>query len=256
MAVKIRTGIASSCFAVLAVLAMTILALLFTTTPLYATTWKKVVKGLDYTYTENIHAFKIDLKEFQISLFTAKDIGDTDSTATMLAKKSGGILAINGGFFGPTHKPLGLLIRNGRALNPMHGTKWWGIFYIDNDKPFITLPHLFALQPTITMALQAGPRLVVGGKIPKLKEAIARRSGIGIRKNGEIVIAITDETPKTMQEFAEMFRKSEKEEGFDCPNVLNLDGGRSSQLSFDYKGFKLEIPGIARVTNVVTVFPR
>ena len=221
-----------------------------------AYTWNTVTKGLEYAYTDNVHAFKIDPKFFQFSVFTARDLKETDSTAAMLAKKSGAVLAINGGFFSPSQKSLGLLMREGEVLNPMHKTKWWGVFYRNGRTSNIVPPDVFQFQPGIEMALQAGPRLVVDGKIPKLKEAVARRSGIGIQKNGEIVIAITDETPKTLQEFATMFQKPEEKGGFGCPNALNLDGGRSSQLYFDYSGFKLDISGIARVTNAITVFPR
>lgn len=221
-----------------------------------AYTWNTVTKGIEYTYTDNIHAFKIDPKLFQFSVFTAKDLKETDSTIAMLAKKSGAILAVNGGFFSPSLKSLGLLMREGAVLNPIHKTKWWAVFFMNGHKPNIVLPDTFTMQSGVEMALQAGPRLVVNGKIPKLKEAVARRSGIGIRKDGDIVIAVTDETPKTLEEFAGMFQRPEEKEGFNCPNALNLDGGRSSQLYFDDNGFKLDVPGISRITNAITVFPR
>ncbi|MDP2599298.1 MAG: phosphodiester glycosidase family protein [Deltaproteobacteria bacterium] len=218
--------------------------------------WREVDRGLFYTYTDNIHAFKVDPGLFQLSVFTAKDLNETDATASMLAKKSGAILAVNGGFFSPSHKSLGLLMREGKVLNPTHKTKWWAVFFMKDRKPHIVPPDAFIFQPRIEAALQAGPRLVVDGKMPKLKEAVARRSGIGIRKNGDIVIAVTDETPKTMEEFAGVFQRSEEKEGFDCVNALNLDGGRSSQIYFNDSGFKLEVPGLSRIANAITVFPR
>ncbi len=157
---------------------------------------------------------------------------------------------INGGFFSPEHKSLGLLVRDGKTINPLHPTSWWAIFQIAKEKPAIIPLRSFKANAETEMALQVGPRLVVNGEIPQFKPSLARRSGVGIRRNGNIIIAVTANDEISMEEFANLFR------GLECVDALNLDGGGSSQLYFSLNGFKLEVPGISRIANAITVAPR
>jgi len=231
-------------------LAMTILG-----SSAHAHTWKKIADGVSYTKLGAIHAFQIDPKKFRLSIATAKESGLKNSTARELAKKTKAILAINGGFFSTENKSIGLLIRQGDVLNPLHPTTWWAVFYLSEKKPAIVLPASFQKSGDMEMAVQAGPRLVVDGKIPALKPSEAKRSGIGIRTDGHIVIAAS-ESELSIEEFAQTFQKSEEEGGLGCLNALNLDGGGSTQIYFNWKEFELDQPGTSFITNAVTVFPR
>lgn len=217
--------------------------------------WKKIGGGVSYAKLGAIHAFEIDPKKFRLSIATAKETGVKNSTARELAKKTKAILAINGGFFSIENKSIGLLIRQGDVLNPLHPTTWWAVFYLSDKKPSIVLPSAFQKSADVEVAVQAGPRLVVNGKMPSLKPSVARRSGIGIKNDGRIVIAAS-ETELSIEEFAQTFQRSEEEGGLDCVNALNLDGGGSTQIYFNWKGFELDQPGTSLITNAVTVFPR
>ncbi|MDO8526307.1 MAG: phosphodiester glycosidase family protein [Deltaproteobacteria bacterium] len=222
----------------------------------HAYVWQKIDDGLFYTETENIHAFQIDPKLFKLSVATAKDQNETDSTVRMMAKKSSAILTVNGGFFSPEHRSLGLLMRDGKVINPVHATSWWGIFEISKNKPEIVTVRMFQPNPDIEMALQSGPRLVINGEIPKLKYSVDRRSGIGIRADGNVIIAVTGDKELSMEAFAELFQKPESKGGLDCKNALNLDGGGSTQLYFSWKGLKVDVLGSSRIANAVAIFPR
>lgn len=221
-----------------------------------AYTWKPIDKGLSYTFLGSVHAFLIDPNFFKLGVVTAKDLGENDSTAMMLAKKSQAVLTINGGFFSPEHKSLGLLVRNGKILNPLHPTPWWGVFEIIKGKASIIPPNFFEPNRNMEMALQVGPRLVVNGEIPKLKASMDRRSGIGIRPNGDIVIAVADDIDMSMTGFAQLFQKPESEGGFGCADALNLDGGNSTQFYIHWNNFELNVPGVSRVANGIAIFPR
>lgn len=211
--------------------------------------WKKVEKGIAYAKAGNIHVFQIDPKQYRFSVATAPEIGLTNTTAKELAKKSKAILAINGGFFSPEQKSIGLILREGKTINPLHPTQWWSVFYILDQKPAITSLTSFRKDSKMEMALQVGPRLIINGKIPKFKPSLARRSGIGIQRNGNIIIAASEqELP--MEFFAALLLE------LDCIDALNLDGGGSTQLFFHNKRFKLDIPGPSLITNAITVFPR
>lgn len=231
------------------------LALLAMTTA-HAYTWQVIDEGLSYTNIDGTHAFQIDPRRFKFDLLTAKDSGDTDTTSAALARKSNAPLVVNGGFFSPEHKSLGLLVRNGQILNPLHPTHWWGVFQIRNGKPSIVPPQQFQNAKGTEMALQAGPRLVVEGEVQKLKPSVDLRSGIGIQKNGNVVIAVTGRTPLSLTAFANLFRKPEKEGGLECMAALNLDGGDSTQLYFKWKGSQIDLPGLSRIANGIALFPR
>lgn len=218
--------------------------------------WKKIAEGISYTELNQVHVFQIHLKQFRLSVAMAKEFGLQNATVKDLAKKTKAVLAINGSFFSPDNKSLGLLMRDGQILNPLHATPWWAIFYIEDQKPKITPPASFQATRRLEMALQVGPRLVVQGKTTFLKPSLARRSGIGIKKDSTIVIAVTENKELPIQEFAALFQKKEEEGGLDCIDVLNLDGGGSSQLYFNWNGFSLDIPGPSLITNAITVFPR
>lgn len=220
-----------------------------------AQVWKSVDEGLATLQTGSIHAFRIDPKQFRFEILDSRTLGEVVTTVSRLAKKNGALLVINGGFFSPERRPMGLIVRNGTLLNPIHKAPWWAVFQMEKTTPRILPFSQFHLGPNIVMALQAGPRLVVNGSIPKLKSSIARRSGIGIQNSGHIILAASQEEI-SMNEFAQVFQKSEKSGGLGCPNALNLDGGSSTQLYFDWNGFRLDLRGTSEVTNGIAVFKK
>jgi uncharacterized protein YigE (DUF2233 family) len=79
------------------------------------------------------------------------------------------------------------------------------------------------------MAIQAGPRLVVNGKVPKLKSEISQKTAIGINRKGEVIL-LTTLYPFSVNELAKLMAKPESKGGLGCRYALNLDGGSSSQL--------------------------
>lgn len=218
-------------------------------TTVYAHEWKKIDDGLSYAKIGTTHVFRIDPQLYRFSVATASENGLINTTAQELALRSKAILAINGGFFSLEQKSIGLLMRDGKIINPLHSTHWWAVFYLLDQKPRIVLPYAFRKDPKMEMALQVGPRLLVDGKKLKVKPSLAHRSGIGIKEDGTIFIAATQKE-MSMEEFTQLFLE------LDCENALNLDGGGSTQLYFRHKGFKLDIEGPSLITNAITVFPR
>lgn len=224
--------------------------------PAHAYLWKKVDEGFYYADVGNIHAFKIDPKQYRFSVLRAKDYNRTTSTAEAFAKNSSAILVVNGGFFSPERKSLGLLAENGTILNPVHSTPWWAVFAVQSKRGSITPHRYFKVNAKTEMALQVGPRLVINGNIPKMKFSIDRRSGIGIQPGGHIIIAVTKNAELSLTAFAETFRKPESEGGFGCTDAINLDGGNSSQIYSHWNGVQVNVSGNSQVTNAVAVFKR
>jgi uncharacterized protein YigE (DUF2233 family) len=81
----------------------------------------------------------------------------------LLAKKSQALAAINGGFFTPEYRPLGLLIVDGKEVNPLRRADW-GVFLIQENRPRIIHTNEFQNDRGISQAMQVGPRLVVNGR--------------------------------------------------------------------------------------------
>jgi len=188
------------------VLQIIFLWLLLTISFATPTQWRSIAPGLQYTIinqaagypTGSIHAFRINLKDYQLDLALTHNDQRPLNTVKDVVRKKSAIIGINGGFFSPALTPLGLRIKNGRLLHPLKKTSWWGIFLIQANRAKIIAQKNFRPSPTINFALQSGPRLIVNGRIPSLKPSrLANRSALGITKNGKVIIAITGNLPMT-----------------------------------------------------------
>lgn len=145
-------------------------------------------------------------------------------------KENAAILAVNGGFFDAQEKSLGLRISRGEKIRPLHG-KMWGVFYTRGprvgNKARIVPTSEFKMSRDVHEAVQCGPRLVENGKVLKLKEQWARRTGLGIQRDGRVIVAVAD-SDVSFAEWANLWASSS---GLNCRDALNLDGGSSTQLS-------------------------
>lgn len=233
----------------------------FANTP---TRWQALRPGLSYTTVYQtpafpfgaIHAFKINLKKFKLKLALTHNDKNSFTSVRNLVEINQAILGINGGFFSPNLKPLGLRIFNGKKVSPLKHTSWWGVFYLKNNTPRIVSERQFKNSYNITFAIQSGPRLIINGRIPSLKPGWSFRSALGITRSGDLIIAITDQLPITTKKLAKILLAPEKRGGLNCYNALNLDGGSSSQLYADISGFNLNIPSLAPVSDAILLLER
>jgi uncharacterized protein YigE (DUF2233 family) len=231
--------------------------------PKAAYSWTNIADGINYTTfsfvsDDNdrtvIHAFSIDLNKHRMGLLLSKK-GDGGYIRQM-ARKENAIISINGGFFTPRRESIGLIVKDGKTVNPIHKTSWWSIFVIDGTTPRILSPKNFKKTSRMKTALQVGPRLSISGKIPKLKNGTATRSAVGIARNGRIIIAATSGNGLSLDQMAHRMSDSRWKGGLECPNSMALDGGSSSQLYAKVGRFELSLPNIARITNGLAVFKK
>lgn len=233
-------------------------------TPKAAYVWIHLAEGLAYTtYSfaagdknrSAIHAFLIDPQRYRFDVLLAEKEKE-GSTVKTLAQSAKATLAVNGGFFTPRHTSIGLIIKDGRRIRRLHRTSWWSIFAMKKDGAHILSRKQFRRTKGVQMALQVGPRLVINGNIPRLKDGVATRSALGITKTGRVVIAITSGYGLFLKELARRMAASRWEGGLECTNAMALDGGRSSQLYAHIGEFELDLPGAAKITNGIGVFPK
>ncbi|HQH80085.1 MAG TPA: phosphodiester glycosidase family protein [bacterium] len=233
-------------------------------TPKAAYVWNELADGIHYaSYSFVIgekervmlNAFKIDPKLYRFDVLIA-DNEVEGATVFDLARKQKPLIIINGGFFTPEHKSIGLIARNGKAVSKLHKTSWWSIFSISNGVPSISRPSDFVMSEDISIALQVGPRLAIDGVIPKLKESLATRSALGISEDGMVIVAITSGYGISMTELARRMTLSSFQGGLGCKNAMALDGGSSSQIFAKIGDFEYSQSGLARITNALAVFKK
>jgi uncharacterized protein YigE (DUF2233 family) len=143
-------------------------------------------------------------------------------------------MLMNGGIFEPGGVPSGLLIQSGRELRPVNRRPGKGNFFLLPNGIFLIGAEGAAVIRTdefvpgakpIRHAVQSGPLLMRKGKVhPQFNAGSAsrlHRNGVGVAKNGEVVLVMSDfHSPKfpNLFEFAEAFRS------LGCEDALFLDG--------------------------------
>jgi uncharacterized protein YigE (DUF2233 family) len=157
------------------------------------------------------------------------------------------VFAANAGMFEPDSKPVGLLVQDGSEQSPLNLNDGTGNFYMkpngvflinEKHEAFVVESSAYtALLSPATWATQSGPLLVHGGGLfPDFIEDsknLQIRSGVGVRKDGVVVFAISRK-PVNFYDFAALFLTKLK-----CPNALYLDGHISA---FYVSGAKDTVP--------------
>jgi uncharacterized protein YigE (DUF2233 family) len=182
---------------------------------------------------------KFDTKRFDLKLSLPYIEKEESSDLQLLTKQAGGIAGINAHFFDPNNRPIGLIISDGKLLQAIHkgGKLLNGFFVLENNIPKILERHAILQKPQL--AIQAGPLLLIDGKIQSVKsdEIASRRSGIALTKNSEVILyaTILRFPGASLSQIQNMLTHPEIE----AKDALNLDGGGSSQL-FIKKNIALE----------------
>lgn len=199
-----------------------------------------------------IHAFKISLRHWEIKPMIA-----TQGLASVktLTEQNQAVLGINANFFDEGGRALGLVIKDGKQFNPLKKISWWGLFYIEDENPRIAHSSQFTTNPKITQAIQAGPRLLIDGKIPELKVGRSAKTAIGINQQGDVILLVSKSSIDIL-ELAELMARPVNKGGLGCINALNLDGGSSSQLYSRVREFELGLPSYVRIPVGLGVFAK
>lgn len=229
-------------------------------TPLYAypaENWQELSSGIEYqdlaggllTPWSHIYAFRIDLEKNKLAIVSAKSLALKNASADQFGEHSQALLSINGGFFDHNFNPLGLRITDQKIKNPLKRISWWGIFYVKNNKAFISSLDHFDDDTSIDFAMQSGPRLLINKKIPSLKPGDADRSALGITADGKVIILVSTNAAMSTNKLAHLFKSSP----LSCTDAINLDGGSSSQLFAHIGTFLLNVHNFSNVSDAIIV---
>ncbi len=238
-------------------IALAFCILLFLTTHVFASPWRELAPGIEYTDLNasllvpwsHIHVFRVDLNKNKLDLVMANDLSLHNAPVDAFAHHSKALIAINGGFFDQNYHPLGLRIGNQHQHSPLKRISWWGIFSVKDHTPHISSLSQYTNNNQVEFAIQSGPRLLVKGKIPALRPGFAERSALGITPDNHVIILVTNNSPLTTTSLAELMNASP----LNCVDAINLDGGSSSQLSANMGLFQINVHGFSNVSDAVVV---
>ena len=226
--------------------------------------WRELGPGLAYRQHEAdgalLHLVKVDLARNELRVADARTATRKVATVDVLAREVGAPIAVNGTFFDEHERPLGLLVSEGRELNPLRNVSWWAALVVHDDgKAEILLTAKIAemtpeARRKIRFAMQVGPRTVVDGKALKLKNQTAARTAVCVLDGGEVLLLASEKAPLEANALAA--RMSQQPGGLGCTAGLMLDGGPSTQLHVDAGEFKRSVGGGWGVPNALVVVAR
>ena len=101
------------------------------------------LQGQPFQVPFKIRALRLELTRFPVRVIDSRDFGANRLEIKTMVQKSQALGAVNGGFFLPDYRPLGLLIVDGRETSPLRKADW-GIFLIQDNVPKITAHERFS----------------------------------------------------------------------------------------------------------------
>lgn len=229
--------------------------------------WSSLEPGLEYRHLmpvecagESMHQVRIDLTRFRLGLLYAPDYGCPGLTSGGLASRSGAVVVVNAAYFDESWQPMGYLSDGLRRLvtKVAPGNTLTGVFLLSGGAPSVIAREQF-VPGDHQLVVQAGPRLVVNKKPVSglVDDRRRRRAGIGIDTQGRVVLFASGiGLGLTLQECQNVLLSAPAKGGIEPVAVLNLDGGRSTQMTISTAKKKLSVPGMRTVPVALAVYRR
>lgn len=185
--------------------------------------WRGVAEGIEFRMLDcDLFLVRVDPKRVELAGVVRRS-----RTARQLVEMEGLTFAINANFFDENLGPLGVVMAKGVDSRPPHPVEWHSVFYVTKDgRAGITpLGEWKNIRGEAEMAVQAGPRLVVGGERNKVKRGGPNpRSGACIEPSGKVVFFATP----ALLDVWQMIDLAAGPLG--CRDAILFDGGPSTQL--------------------------
>lgn len=232
--------------------------------------WRSLAPGLDYrAHEENgtrFHLVRAHLDRIQVRVADARQPPERAvATVDVLAHETKALVALNGTFFDESNRPLGLVVSEGRELNPLRDISWWAALIVRpaGSRPraeILTTEQLRKLPKEqltrLEAALQVGPRTVVDGRVVKLKNQTAARSAVCIISDDELILLATELAAVESNALAAFMARPAERGGLACRHGLMFDGGPSTQLHVATPPLALDVPGGWGVPNALVLQQR
>ena len=181
-------------------------------------------------------------------------------TLTGAFRAEGCVAGVNGGFFHPDWRPLGLTISEGQRINRLETAKLLsGVIYSDSRGVHLVRRTQFQDHPGITALLQSGPYLVYGQRAVRglSPSDPNRRTFIATDWRNHWVLGATL-SPLALAELADCLASPGALTPWAVDRALNLDGGSSTGFFFDQGEGRapVALSPWKRVRNLLGIAPR
>lgn len=232
--------------------------------------WRPVQRGVEFrkitmersepAYGLELSLLRLDSRFIVPRVLHAEQFQLKSASAKTFAEKAGAIAAINANYFDEKGRPLAYLKTAEKEINrsvSKHGL-YTGVFGLGESGPFVT--HRDEFQPAQAgEALQSGPLLLHRNASVEVLTGLgryARRSVIGMDKEGRLLIAVSDTVIGGMSfvELQELFIQPKWQ--MNAVELLNLDGGGSAQLYLKSGKFEEWLPGTSEVPVAIGFFSK
>jgi len=222
-------------------------------------------RGLEHRYLVFENQDNGDRASVELALFSAKScrlrVLDQSEESRLdlseMMRRENCSAGVNGGYFDPDFKPVGLLIADGRTIAPLrHARLLTGVLFAGAGKVQIARFGNFSARQKIDAAVECGPMVVDAGKAVLGLEsnrsarrtfaavAVGDRAALGFCSD----VALADLAKILGSQFAADFR---------IQYALNLDGGSSSAFWFKRKdGSAFSIAEEKTVRDFVGIVPK
>ena len=173
----------------------------------------------------NFTAVTFDRRDYFLKVIDQKN-GPGSKFSSAKAAGSGSLAAINGGFFSPEGKPVGLVITGGEVRGSFNSSSFLGTGILDGKA--VTLATRKNYQKSSEL-LQSGPRLVWAGEALTGLSSTNERPRSFMIWDGKDHFGIAYANPATLKGLSNNL-KSQPLKGFEIKYAVNLDGGTSCDL--------------------------
>ena len=222
------------------------------------------VRGLEHRYLVVEDSNSGDRASLELAIFSTKScrlkVVDRDSGPrrdlddTMAGGNS--LAGVNGGYFDPDYRPIGLLIVDGKTIAPLQKARLLsGVLSSTAKKVQISRVSEFSMSQKPETAVECGPMLVDGGKLVRGLESTksARRTFAAVSGDKAALGFCSDVTLADLSNILAIVSIPE----FKIQRALNLDGGSSSAFWFKRSnGSAFSIGELKPVRDFVVIVPR
>ena len=181
--------------------------------------------------------------------------GQTKLESTLA--EAGCVAGVNGSYFQEDFRPVGLMIADGREIQPFAKAKLLaGVLAVRGTRLEIVRSSAFTASPDVRQAVQCGPMLVEGGH---------PTAGLNTERSARRTIVATDGQGRWALIYLTSVPLAEAAQILTVPGVLgvwkpvtalNLDGGSSSGLWAATSPEPVSLPEFGHVRNYIGIAPR
>jgi uncharacterized protein YigE (DUF2233 family) len=205
--------------------------------------------------TARITAILFSSRSYDLRVVDSPDPGQTKLSSVLA--QAGCIAGVNGGYFHPDFRPVGLAIADGKQLHPFEKAKLLsGVLAVRGARIEMVRSSRFQNSGDVRQAIQAGPMLLDSGapSVGLNAERTARRTVAATDGRGQWGLLYM--TSVTLADAAGILTIPALLGPWNVMQALNLDGGSSSGLWAESSPHPVTRPELGHVRNYIGIAPK